>query len=148
MSYQAIENGKLVVDAGLIEGFVPPATLGWGLKADIPKDIWNLRGRLKELNLIGVQVHVRATTGIRDGKPAFQSNLPSSAPADPKDPATTWQTLLQKRERKGVSDKGAFSAAVVIIRGPWCFGFGASAKKLRLQPTNRLNRCSTSAARL
>jgi hypothetical protein len=34
MFYQAIKNGKLVVDAGLIEGFVP---LGWGLKARLPK---------------------------------------------------------------------------------------------------------------
>src|SRR5258708_13840982 len=62
MFYQAIKKGKLVVDAGLIEGFVPPAALSWGLKAGLPKAIWNLRGCLKKLNLIGVQVHVRATT--------------------------------------------------------------------------------------
>jgi hypothetical protein len=36
MFYQAIENGKLVVDTGLLEGFVPPAALGWGLKAGVP----------------------------------------------------------------------------------------------------------------
>jgi hypothetical protein len=71
MFYQAIKNGKLVVDAGLLEGFVPPAALGWGLKTDLPKAIWNLRGRLKELNLIGVQVHVRATIS----PPAFMGNF-------------------------------------------------------------------------
>jgi hypothetical protein len=36
MSYQGIKKGELFFDAGLIEGFVPPAALGWGLKAGLP----------------------------------------------------------------------------------------------------------------
>jgi hypothetical protein len=33
---QSIKKGELVFDTGLIKGFVPPAALGWGLKAGGP----------------------------------------------------------------------------------------------------------------
>jgi hypothetical protein len=36
MFNQAIKKDELVVDAGLFESFVPPAALGWGLKAGVP----------------------------------------------------------------------------------------------------------------
>jgi hypothetical protein len=36
MFNQAIKKRELVFDAGLIEGFVPPAALGWELKTGVP----------------------------------------------------------------------------------------------------------------
>src|SRR4029077_10432610 len=64
MFNQAIKKGELVVDAGLLEGFIPPAALPWNLKAGVPQVIWNLGCLPKKLNLIGLHVHARAATRL------------------------------------------------------------------------------------
>jgi hypothetical protein len=52
MFKQAIKKGELVVDAGPLEGFIPPATGGRRLKTDVPQVIRNLGGCLEKFSLI------------------------------------------------------------------------------------------------